>query len=271
MVFVGIKKENGIDGIIDSFTQKQLEQTYEVNEDNKLKTLLTRFEKNLTQEDLSTCEPSSEILTPKEIDTFLQSTKIFEERDYYEILLIPTLNKLIQTSYQNKHNSFILNMGFNYIILEELCSNLRGEKTNSLQITINGYVGERFGENSRYLFAKGEFAEDNLGHSSEHSSFTFDKAGQNCGHSSKYSHFEINEVDALLGEKSNSSTFVIHNSWEGFGAYNFTDYDVRQCTFKTPNREVLRKFMALIPEGNKIIFINGAKEEVVRNYDQSRN
>ena len=197
-----IKKGGGIDEILKGQTPGKLDVEKEpaVARREEFETLLLKYELALEldisprEKYLREMKKTVGVLTPEEIDLFLQTTVRYENHEKYCSSTGYFISRLIQDSYDAGHNDFTLNTkGLRG--LDKLCTELKGKKKNPLKVTINGNAGNCCGEDSkRSLF----YIEGN--------------AGDDCGRVSKKSVFCVSgDVGSKCGSWSKKSTFKTPN------------------------------------------------------------
>jgi len=148
----------------------------------------------------------TQVLTPKEINLFLQTTMKHEDHRNYVHNTGIFIAKLIQNSYNPDYNEFILDTT-KLQQIHRIGYDVRGTPEKPIVISIIGNTGSNYGAKSRNA--------------------TFNvtgNIGESCGFSSAYS------------------------------------------IFKTSNKETLDKMLYSVSSGNRIIFIQDGKEEIVRDY-----
>lgn len=337
--------KDGIDDLVSRYTSGQVEEERAVATvgENKFYALLDKY-----KEFLGNCEyqkswnaggnifsqwlsqwgkdyirnPSTDILSPAEINLFLQETIPFEESEDYEATGI-FVTRLIQSSYNAGHNDFKLTTT-NLKKLNRVGAFLEGKEGNPLILSIDGDVGEKCCLEARnvnftiYGNLEAEFAEQSV-----QSSFTIHGDAENdlCS-SSQYTSLEIFGYAGVCGMFAEHSTFKIHGNasmatasgakWSTFDidgdVFDEVGYEAKNCiinikgnadeyfmgeadnctviingtigehcgaykddisikkgslrntTFKTSNRGTLQKFLAEIPYGNRIIYVDNGKE-----------
>ena len=92
-------------------------------------------------------ENVKEILTPSEINAFLQTTTVYEDNKRYSRRTGEFISQLIQNSYDAGHNNFVLNTtkSMSYVGLE-----LEGCPERMIYIYINGDIGTCCGDKASY-------------------------------------------------------------------------------------------------------------------------
>jgi|SRR3989344_1123114 len=175
-----------------------------------------------------------EVLNPGQINHLLQ--KILRDNPK-EIIIRLLINKLLLQSYLNGFNDFLLNT--QDMLLDGLVDVFKAEKTNPLQLTILGNVGNIFGMDSKYCifniagnagkhcgykakhctFNIGGDANILLGLKSEYSDYHVNgNVGNACGDASKWSRFYIQgNAGYNQGTRSNKSVFTFHGEVLGLG------------------------------------------------------
>ncbi len=95
-----------------------------------------RMQENMIKEYVRT---PTIILSPEDIDHFLQTTKIFDDHRYYEYDIGIFISRLIQSSYEAGHNDFCLNTDY-LNDLGNIGAGLRGKDETPIKISIKGDV-----------------------------------------------------------------------------------------------------------------------------------
>ena len=90
------------------------------------------------------------ILTPEQINTFLQYTMTYEDRPNYKAVTSHVISQLIQNSYRKGYNNFRINtktlQQFDFF-----AGDLTGKKRKPIHINIEGDIGKSLGFQSRYI------------------------------------------------------------------------------------------------------------------------
>jgi len=170
----------------------------------------------------------TEVLTPEEINSFLQATRDYEEHKDYLWKTDLMMSCLIQNSYHQGFNRFNFEIR-NFSIPPSLGIYLVGEEKNPIDVTILGN------------------AVLDVGYKANYSMFTVngDVGGSGCGLYARFSSFTFN------------------------GRVNFASKLERfHCTFKTTFWDNIAQMKENIPPGNRIIYINGETEQLVRDYHE---
>lgn len=139
-----------------------------------------------------------DILNPLQINLALQRMIAYgneesEGKGYGHITGL-FVSKLIQDSYNNGCNDFTLTTGDSGVY--HLCSHLKGEEDNILNVQVNGNVGKVCGESSQHILLS-----------------LFGNAGSFCGSRSKYSTFKLqNDVGQWCAFESQHSDFLVYGN-----------------------------------------------------------
>ena len=245
-----IKKGKGINDVVRGITPGRVEdeRRVEVVDENEFSELMDKCFKfvdddnyrHLYDPDKLRASLRGYVLTPSQINYFLQATIELESCKGYAHSVCRFMRPLIQNSYDAGHNGFTLNTK-DLPLIGSVGWSLKGTEDRLLMLGVEGDAGNILGLGAR------------------HACFTLNGnyVGDNLGSTAFYSTFILNVEDT--GKDS------------GFVAGD--------CTFKTPNREVLSKLIDSVsrvdgdifgkrkPSYNKIIFIHpDGTEETVRNY-----
>lgn len=180
-------------------------------------------------------QPIKTVLTPEEINVFLQVAC-----DSFPDYAIPFVNLLIQNSYQANHHHFKLNLTHPW---DNLCNKLKGTPKTPLVVQMQGRAGDCVGLYTKYchffLHAVGELC----GYKSEYCRFTIDSAGAECGASAEYCSFSIRKIEA---------TTVRHKA--------------RYCSFATSDKETLKLLKREMRRNRVILVEPDGTERIVRDY-----
>ena len=260
---------------------------------NDLEDLLGKFEESLRLEHFGEYnrhinKTINDVLTPEQINSFLQTTITYENDKNYQHYMGLFVSKLIQNSYDNGHNNFVLNTK----ALKEMHSigyKLEGTEEKQIQITIEGNTGKWCGltaKNSTFNI-KGN-AGDGCGRDSNHTTFNIKgNTGNWCGEESKHTTYNINgntgdhcgsvskhttynikgNTGNDCGYKAYHSTYNIkRNTGDGCGAgsehstYNIEGnigdecgYFSKHSTYITHNKKLYKRLLQELPETNKAI------------------
>ncbi len=243
----------------------------------------------------------STILTPEEINNFLQMTIENEHHGNYQMKTGIFFNKLIQNSYDAGNNDFHLDTTALVVPLNYLCALIKGKKEKFVTISLRGNIGRSYGfessngksnitgnvgsdcgslsKNGTYIIAGN--AGDGFGMESEYCEYLIaGNAKYHFGFNSRKNIYVLTgNVDSSAGVSSEDCTYVfMGNTGIGLGTnsdlyYYFVigavgDYvgsDARQCTFRTPNEETAKKFSREVPNRNTVIYSHpNGYEEVMR-------
>ena len=265
MVSVGIKRSDGLGSIVDSFQENEVEITKDIHEESKNE-LLEILKRRL--EDLWNSIPINKVFSDEEINRFIAASIGFEEQIYYSQAMTFILQDVVRKGYDSGKNNFKINL--NGINLKSFGWNigrgdLNGGEERLLSVELkNGCVGENCGFAGHYLNLKGEKTGSGLGKRACYSSFIFDEAGEDCGFESKSCYFELNKGGDDFGYRAKDSVFLIKEEVGSFGEWKWAPSN---SIFKTPNKDVLEKFLKCIPEGrhNKIVLVRDyGSERIIR-------
>ena len=290
--------DNGLDDLIRRHTARKPEKRRDIkvsrNRSNKLKSLLSMYEQYLTIEGIPQMEfvwrnlENKVVLTPSEINAFLQMTMEFEdyERNSASDGVGHFITALIQNSYNAGHNNFVLYTSNLREKTDKLGWFTKGKSKRLINIKIFGDLGNHCFENGEYLSVE---IYGNVGSSCgscvKYSTLRIEgNADEWCGTNAEYSSVIINgNAKDKCGHNANSSSFVIKGyvifDIHYFHAENSSyrlDGDLigikfgggcSNCEFLTTNKRTLKKLLQSdLKNGtsNKIYFIraNGTKRLV---------
>src|SRR3989338_8965093 len=252
--------DNGLDDLIRRHTARKPEKRRDIkvsrNRSNKLKSLLSVYEQYLTIEGIPQMEfvwrnlENKVVLTPSEINAFLQMTMEFEdyERNSASDGVGHFITALIQNSYNAGHRNFVLYTSNLREKTDKLGWFTKGKSKRLINIKIFGDLGNHCFENAEYLSVNiyGN-AKDKCGHNANSSSFVI----------KGYVIFDIHYFHA------ENSSYRLDGDLIGikFGG------GCSNCEFLTTNKRTLKKLLQSdLKNGtsNKIYFIraNGTKRLV---------
>ena len=222
-----------------------------------------------------------DILTPKEINLFLQQTIKYENhRNYCNHHTSYFISKLMQNSYKAGNNNFFLHTSaLNEI--GDLCTEIVGRKNKPICITIEGNVGARIA--SRVKYANIEIKSKKikiLGFKAVSSTFKIHaNVGKGIGERSIRSNFEIfGDAGDLLGNLSNKSKYIIHGDvgakcgsgaeecefivYGEFGENISGVYKSNECTYVTYERESYEQLLDELDERN-IAILKDENDDII--------
>jgi len=184
----------------------------------------------------------TEILTPDEINSFLQATQQHESHRNYSWNTGSMVSRLIQNSYNKGYNNFLLNLKNDYFYTHDnIGIHLLGTEATPLFLTIQGDVEHWCGEDAKY------------------SSFTLSgDVGDCCGDGAQYSSYVVKgNAKNCCGLNARNSTFTFNGT-----VGNLFGDGAIYCTFKTPLWGNIEKIKEVIDtkNGNIIIYIDQGKE-----------
>jgi len=188
-----IRKGKGIEGLVKA---GQVEEARRISTESghfeELEELYKR-ELDFKAEGHSSRPILTQILTPEQVNTFLQTTVKYEKHKNYTDSTGLFISRLIQNSYDHGYNSFTLDT----TALKEIdtIGYIKGTPRNPIEITIIGNTGNVCGYRTKYITFN---ITGNIGH--------------NCGFESRNSTFNITgNVGSLCGILSKDSTYKTSN------------------------------------------------------------
>ncbi len=266
---------SGIDDLLKDYKPQPLAEPPSpivVVGENKFTALMERYKRFLDEERIwfepiikyyNAIEDISKILTPEEINQFLQMTIEIESHDNYQVRTGIFLSRLIQNSYDAGNNDFHLDTTSLTRHLTYFCMLIEGEEERPININIRGDVGYSFGFKSQY--AKFTIT-GNVGlwlstYSKFCNIFTTGNVGPWAGNASHHCTYTLaGNVESNLGENSQQSNYFI-----GGTLGNCVGINAMNCVYKTSNLKTLHELVKYLSNKNKIYFINSdGKEELVR-------
>ena len=204
--------------------------------------LTKRYENHLNLKDQESFGTMRDVLTPLEINTFLQTTIHYEQHHNYSDATGFFISRLIHNSYNAGHTNFQLDLT-SFKPIHRVGYTIKSDLKNPCIIHVAGTVGSNFGAHS------------------ENTVFTAAGAGNFCGYNCKNSVFTIGTAGDFLAVDSTDSIFTIT---KGPLLYGFNN---KQCTFKTTDVVQLKRFEKYYyfnEQGHRLFFIHpdGSEEEV---------
>jgi len=267
---VEIRRGKGIEGLVRS---SQVEDAKEIEASPVLTEVYERYVKILDENISIACVPAetlTDILTPEQINAFLQTTIIHENHQIYSGTTGLFISKLIQNSYDHGHNGFTLNT----TALKEIHFigyRVEGTPKKNIEVTMIGTMGDFCGyESGNSTFNIQGNTGKRCGSGSKKSVFNLKgSTGDYCGEQSQSIYNIDGNTGTFCGSQAEGATFTIH----GIPGDYCGDRSVHS-TYKTKNKEALRKMLRDVkisvrdePTGDKIIFIHpDGTEEVKRDY-----
>ena len=129
------------------------------------------------------------ILTPAEINSFLQTTQQYADHRYYHRTGL-VISSLINNSYSSGYNGFSINTTEDLPRINFVMNNIIGKETNPLLISVQGNIGYYVGYRTQY------------------SAFTFNGSVGECGDEAQNSTFLFNgEAGLCSGRGAKNCTF----------------------------------------------------------------
>ena len=236
------KKGTGLQGVIESLTPGVIEEIRKTSPAaaDQFGPLLAKLniflDRNLPfwpeeHEDQEVPDLVREVLTPRELDAFLQASLLYENKPNFYSNTGIFISKLITNSYHTKYKSFILHANSLLRPLEDIGIYVKGLRKSPPSIVIHGNVGDYFGflsENVRYTL-HGDVEGDNCARSADNCTFTF-----------------------YGGIKGDDFSLGAENS-----------------IFKATPEETVELLVEQVPSGNKIIqLLPNKRQRIVRDYHQ---
>ena len=276
--------DDGLDDLIRRHTTRKPDEKKEIQTDGKYKfiELIKKYEAFLEakitsnmggngrlESDFRIIWKLDDILTPNEINAFLQLTMCYEEHKQYSLNTGIFLTKLIENSYNNGNNQFRLDIVTSKM-LNYLVWDFKGTDERPIDITISGSIGDNFGYRAEHINC---LIENN--------------AGNSCGVGIRYSKIivagacEANE----LGRSATASTFKVGTlKQKAYQRDNFLhnaffcifDVDNAQSfdrnigisgygnIIRTKNKRILTALSEATHLGNRVSFIDEKGEEHVQ-------
>lgn len=279
MITATAHKGQGLSDFLSSYTPGQLEQTHgiSVKGNNVMANLLQIYQQFLEMDDLPCLHSSlmaetssieemiqyfkddikEVVLSPAEINAFLQKTIFYEDEGWYTGLTGIFVSVLMQQSYEAGHNKFHLNVEL-FPQLDNLAVLVQGTKKKPIEISMTGNIGEHFGQGAAYarLQATKNGKIGFVGCRTQKSTLTLYGDVSDVGFHSYDSNFIIhgNVKEGLFGplfSGAQKSTCSIDGSFEG----NKTKLVAQNCTFTTPYKKTYALLKKHVPKGNKVILL----------------
>ena len=176
------------------------------------------------------------VLTPMQISLFVQRLKKQATGwQYFHELTGYFISRLIQDSYENGHNNFVLNVGdseiYNLI-------RLQGTEENPLKLKIVGDAGSWFG------------------YQSKHCEYDIDgDVGENCGNESRNSIYRIKgNINTDSAEFARECIFEIEGKPLFQGKSQGWAGSAKDCKFITSNCETAKMIAKTLEDGNELVY-----------------
>lgn len=181
------------------------------------------------------------ILTPEQINAFLQETIAYENGEKELREKGEVIDWLIEQSYNAGHNHFVLNTKASCIPLD-FCYITKGKKKQPLEITVEGPIGRLCGIASEYIVLSAT------------------SIGEQCAWRAK--NLIINA--SLIGKECCEEGYGIVITADAIGAK--CGKMARRCIFRTHNMKTLEKMKHSVERGRKnriyLIHADGSEEEI---------
>ncbi|HLC71325.1 MAG TPA: hypothetical protein VJI32_04915, partial [Candidatus Nanoarchaeia archaeon] len=185
---------------------------------------------------------------PVEINALVQAAVRFEKHPHtYEVFSL-FVTRLIQNSYTQGHNNFVITNDLPNILWDFFGGELCGKEERPLHLEMDGNVCDGFFHLAKYV----------------HVRLDGDIRGE-CGKQSEFSSFEITGSVGSCAERARNSIYTLN-------AIRKSNYRIEEepveCTFRTPNEQIIPRLLAGIPAGNRIVYVQkDGTEKMMRNYD----
>ncbi len=155
---------------------------------------------------------------PETLELFLQSVAAYQDENKFADTGL-FFSALIQASYNRGHNNFVFSLGHLGKPMDYLCSNIKGNADEPIEIKVIGNVGGDFGLNAQNTII--HLAGD---------------ARDGCAMMAKNSKFYLGKAGGVLGwgaddTEINFTGFIDNGVRSGHYA--------KRCTFRSPNRQAL--------------------------------
>jgi hypothetical protein len=231
-----MKKGNGIDGLVSDITPGEVEEQQEVHVqgDNPLAEVMEKYQNRTTDDDFDYLT-LTEVLTPDQINLFIEATKVYEDNPGYTFITSEFANKLIQNSYNVGHNNFSVTLQDH--VLSDMGCYLTGKPDKPLTVIINGNIIDSI-RHSQYvsITINGDLiATDSL---QDVSNASIAIHGDTI-----YAHFKDLENVELTFDGEAPST------------YQAAAPNVKKCTFKATCKEEVEKLRRQLDGSNEVYLI----------------
>ena len=211
-----------------------------------------------------------QVLTPEEINSFLQQTIPYEQHYYYKERTGDMVSKLIQNSYDAGHNNFKLNTKALKEV-DAIALGLIGQKENPINILVQGNLGNICGNNISDTIMKvegsvgvyfGQDAEDSILE-------VHGNADENLGYSSKNTSFLVTGyVVEKFGIGTINSTFDFHGECKinlSTNPHVPREYHgITNCEFTVYRKKYYNKVLKVVPKGNNTIMLKDKKGKIIK-------
>ncbi len=291
-----VKKTKSIDALVSGYSPAKVEEEKELIASPHFPQIREDYEQYLKYHgpDFMLKGDHYDVITPQMINSFLVYSIKYEHQSLYRTNTGKFISSLIHRCSNNGHAEFSLSP---VSIIDYLAWNLRSRE---LEVQVNEDVGKHFAAKSRYLKAEVQGrAGDFFGCGAKDCTLHLHgSAGTRCGQGARYSKIIVEgDAGSSFGTRAFTSTITCKGD---IGLLSFKGIKGCQCTvlgeagdncgwgatnstFRTSNKKTLKRFIADVPSlvwvpekdineksGNKIIFINKGKEEVIADYTLQR-
>lgn len=265
-----IKKADGLEGVIDSYKAGNVEEERnpEIVGENPFSALLEEYKTflEIKFEELPRWvidgNEITEVLSPDQINAFLQSTVEFENHEHYKTKTGYFISALIQKSYNAGYNDFFLSTKM-LSPVNELASLLQGTPENHIRVRI---------ENEADNYRSG------VGGEAKYIDVHARGGGNDFLFKAQYCTAVVEEVAYWVGENADSITIFLKKLEQGdifTKAKNSTItieeilnpekicLSGKNCTYKALNEKAFEKLLPLVPYGNAVVYApqNGREQK----------
>ena len=265
-----IKKGKGIDGVIRDITPGRVEDERElvVVGGVDFSQLMENYRKFLGDEGHDEFSKKFKpagvkiVLTPLQVNSFLQSTVIYEDHERYNNITGLFISSCILKSYNAGNTKFMLDTR-NLPEINNIGNLLRAEKGRRITIDVFGDVGIFLGIDSAYVTysVHGNVAVFGAYNAHYQRYTVYGDVDERFGLEAVFSSFDLKgETGSNSFSKAAHSRITVYkNVKNDFGR------ESSDCVYRTPDKSVLQRLLAVVPERNDVVFIDeNGRQQMVR-------
>lgn len=157
------------------------------------------------------------VLSPAEINEFLQGAVCLETHRNYELNMGPFISRLIEKSFEAGNDAFCLDT-VNILKLAGLGYNLKGTEDKRISLTIKGDAGKEFCDSSSYVSAMADSIGGRSFGLSKHASVKAGQIGENFGTCAEYLEAEAESIGSHSGSSLKFSSCTAKKIRKAFGS-----------------------------------------------------
>ena len=245
------KPSTGLEELVDATSGREIVEAPVVV--NRFQSLTKKYELLLSMEWRNELlrEYVTEVLSPCDINIFLQQTRDYEDHTNYRRNTGLFISQLISNSHYAGNNEFELDMN-SLKPINGLVSNVSGTEKRMVRVVITGEVGYQCGQSTQHSALTIREAGDWCGRLAKQCTFTTKEVGNNCGINAQHSTFTIEKARDMCGSWAKHSTFTIREAGDWCG------WEAQHSTFNTHNPDQYKQFKKSVPQnkGNVLYLLS---------------